>query len=225
MSALVKFSKLLDDRLVPEFCSDIGRGLTISGFVDKSNRLSEEDAEDFLRAWDTGLLSHKGRGLYIVGTTRVHEQFFWTGSKTASPRTFTLWMEPIISMGAIARLHLDHRWPASYLAAQSPDWAYDIIAIRADGATAIVGEVKKTRREVDDLFDLMMQFGANPDAALPASGKSRNAFKKVMSLRKFPAPLLWLIGTSRYEMVFHVRYSGALVSFDPAPQNALLFNG
>lgn len=225
MSARAEFDNLLKSRLIPEFCSDPDRRLNISGFAEKSNRLSEEDTEDFLRAWKAGLLFHQGRGQYIIGNAKVHEQFFWTGSKTAELRTFTLWMEPIISMGAIARLHLDYRWPISRLAAQSPDWAYDIIALGNGGPTAIVGEVKKTRAEVDDLFALMVQFGANPATPAPSSGKTRNAFKKILSLRKFPAPILWLIGPSRYELVFHVRYSGDLVSFEPASQNSLLFDG
>lgn len=69
------------------------------------------------------------------------------------------------------------------LAAQSSDFAYNVIAIASDGeGLAIAGEVKKARAEIDELFKLMVQFGANPRAPRPTTGKARNVCKKVLSL-------------------------------------------
>ena len=117
MSARAEFDELLAERLIPDFCSDARRRADASGFVAKSNNVTEDDAADFLRAWRAGLPVHKGRGQYIVGVGRVHEQFFSSGLKAVEQRSFTLWLEPIITMGSIARLHLDHGWPISRLAA------------------------------------------------------------------------------------------------------------
>jgi hypothetical protein len=117
MSARSEFDELLADRLIPDFCSDQIRRADASGFVAKSNLVTEEDAEDFLRGWHAGLPVHQGSGQYLVGVGRVHEQFFSSGRKAVEQRSFTLWVEPIVTMGAIARLHLDHGWPVSRLAA------------------------------------------------------------------------------------------------------------
>jgi len=207
MSARTQFDHLLANCLFPDFCSDPSRRAEASGFVAKSNCVTEIDAKDFLRAWNAGLPVHQGRGQYLVGAGRVREQFFWSGAKSAENRSFTLWLEPVISMGAIARLHLDHGWPVSHLAAQSNDWAFDIVALASDGVSqAIAGEVKKTCAEVDDLLERMVEFGANPLAPEPAPGKFRNAYKKVESLRNGRAAILWLIGPARYEKVIEVDY-------------------
>lgn len=134
-------------------------------------------------------------------------------------------MEPIITVGAIGRLHLKYGWPVARLAVQSPDWAYDIVALGTDGkSTTIAGEVKKTRAEVDDLIDLMAYFGSDPCTVEPTSGKYRNAFKKVVSLRKSRAPLLWLIGPARYEQVMTVEYrTDDVLDFELVEADALVF--
>ena len=207
MNARTEFDKLLADRLYPDFSSDPSRRAGALGFVAKSNCVTEVDARDFLRAWNAGLPVHQGRGQYLVGAGRVHEQFFWSGAKAAENRTFTLWLEPVLSMGAIARLHLDHGWPVAHLVAQSSDWAFDIVALAPDGTSqAIAGEVKKTRVEVDDLLDRMVAFGASPHAPEPGPGKLRNAYKKVESLRNWRPPILWLVGPAHYEKVIEVEY-------------------
>ena len=176
MSARTGFDQLLTTALVPEFCSDPSRLVQPSGFNDKSNRVSDEDAQDFLRLWNANLVLHQGRGLYLIGASKVREQFFWSGAKSEGPRTFTLWMEPVITVGAIARLHFDFGWPFTQLGAQSKDWAYDIVAVSSDmTGTIIAGEVKKSRKEIDDWVGLMLEFGSNPDAPVPLSGKRRNA--------------------------------------------------
>lgn len=226
MSPLDEFNALVIDRLVPEFCSDPSRCMQVLGFVPASNRTTEIDAADFLRAWNAGLCVHQGRGQYLVGQARVHEQFFWSGTKQAENRSFTLWMEPIITVAAIGRLHLDFLWPVASVGSQSKDWAFDIVAKKSDSSLCIVGEVKKSRVEVDDLIGLMVSFAGDPSAQLPGPGKMRNAFKKVASLRAYPADLLWIVGPDRYEFVFEVRQSeGGAIGFAPVSLDALRYVG
>ena len=70
----------------------------------------------------------------------------------------------------------------------------------------------------------MLEFGSNPYASVPLSGKRRNAFKKVASLRLSRAPILWLVGPARYERVFLVDYGeGDSITFTPASHDTLLF--
>lgn len=223
MSARSAFDELLFDTLIPAFCSDASRRMAIGGFVTKSNIVTETDAADFLRAWHAGLPVHQGRGQYLVGAGRVKEQFFNSGLKAETERTFHLANESIITMAAIARLHFDHGWPIDCLAAQSADWAYDI-AVNVAGRAIIAGEVKKTRKEIDDLIQLMKQYGANPAADAPASGKTRNAFKKVASLRKSGSPMVWLVGPDNYDHVFEVAYGeNGIMEFNPTTRCALAY--
>lgn len=219
------FDILLYETLLPEFCADQSRGMRASGFVRESNKVSLEDAQDFLKAWNAGLAVHNGRGQYKIGAGKVLEQFFWSGLKTIGNRKLSLWLEPIITLGAIGRLHFDYNWPIKCIASQSSDWAYDIISSTpVDSKIVIAGEVKKNRSEVDELFRLMKGFAEDPKALQPKKGKERNAYKKVISLRKLKAPILWLVGPERYELTFLVKHeeSGVIV-FDPAPNIALEF--
>lgn len=224
MNARSAFDLLLSHRLIPEFCSDPSRRMDPTGFIAASNTLMEEDATDFMRAWQAGLAAHQGRGHYYIANGRIKESFFWDGRRAPERRSFTLWLEPVITMGAVARMHLDHGWPIDFLTAQSEDWAFDIMASK-DGLTpSIAGEVKKTTSEVDKLFRLMVEYGANPHAHEPKPGPAQNAFRKMASLRKNGASTLWLVGPGRYELVFEAnRLKDGVIQLAPAPSERLSF--
>lgn len=208
LTALLEFERLLNCELVPEFCALPARGCTPAGYKEPNPPLSDFDAIHFLRGWKAGLMKSDGLGRYRARRNGSVEQFFWEGSKSASPRPFSLWLEPVITLGAMARLHLDFGWPAEDIAAQSIDYAFDVVAYRVGcDAETIAGEVKKTKRECDDLLSMMTKFGVQPNALEPVGGKSRNAYKKVAALRNRRAPIFWLIGPQGYSRVFDVRYS------------------
>lgn len=120
-------------------------------------------------------------------------------------------------MAALARLKLDHGWPADRIGTQSIDWAFDLVAFtQADGSEFIPGEVKKTRRELGDLIALMRTFGADPTLVDPPAGKQRNAWKKAVALRARRAPLFWAVGPDRAGGAYRVCYATA-GSFELAP--------
>ena len=84
--------------------------------------------------------------------------------------------------------------------------------------------MKKACREIDDLLELMIEFGTDPQAPEPIPGKARNAFKKIASLRRGHAPILWLVGPDRYEKVFNVNYSASgEVKLENASADTLVF--
>lgn len=202
------FETLLYDKLLPEFCSEPSRHLQVSSFRQESMRVSEADARYFLLAWRAGLIEHEGRGIYRAAMSSTGEQFFWEGPKAAKPRPFTLWLEPVITVAALARLHFDFGWPKDLIGCQSPDWAFDLVASLPDQFSEhIAGEVKRSSKEVDDLIAYMVGYGANPSATEPLeSGKQRNAFKKVVALRKRRAPIFWAVGPDGDSRAFRVRY-------------------
>jgi hypothetical protein len=39
----------------------------------------------------------------------------------------TLWVEPIITIGALSRLHFEFGWPAAMLGMQTDDYAFDFV--------------------------------------------------------------------------------------------------
>lgn len=224
MSARSEFDELLQRHLIPEFCSNPKQFFNASGFLNETNFVSERDATDFLRAWQAGLAVHKDGGRYSICEARVSEQFFWERGKAGPGRKFSLWMEPVITMGALARLHFDLGWPKYLLVSQPGNWAFDLATLSSNGKTVIAGEVKKTRKETGDLIKHMRALGETPDAAEPSSGPARKAFRKVSALRKNGAQLFWAVGPDGYEQVFGVNYDEApLIRLIPVKKESLRY--
>jgi hypothetical protein len=205
--ALRALERLLHERLIPEFCSDPRRSCNPRGFRNESFQVSEIDARYFLMGIEAGLIEHRGHGIYRTDISAAPEQFFWEGLRALDPRPFTLWIEPILTVGGLARLHFDYGWPKHLIGTQSSDWAFDLVAFAPEQSTeSIAGEVKKTAKEVQQLLDLMGTFGQHPTMTVPASGKARNAFKKVAALRARRCPIFWALGPDGLSEVRQVEY-------------------
>src|SRR5690349_9926108 len=101
------FEDRILNELLPIFCNDSSRGWGCDGFRNEWHKVSEVDAQDFLRGLDNGLVEHVGRGLYRAPKSLASEQFFWSGRKNTHPRLVTLWIEPIITVAVLSRLHFD----------------------------------------------------------------------------------------------------------------------
>ncbi|MEE9924010.1 MAG: hypothetical protein PBV01_11680 [Brucella anthropi] len=219
------FQGLLVETLIPQFCTGNAGGFLPSSFDQRSLRLSDIDMADFLRAWNGQLVTHLGSGKYRAARSGASEQFFWSGSKNASPRTFTLWIEPVITLGILARLHFDFGWPKEFIGTQSAgDWAFDVIVTKnPDGMDEYIAcEVKKSRKEIDALAEYMQHFARNPDTLPDEKSASKNAFKKVAALRKRKPPFLWLVGPDRYEQVVRLSYEdGGRITMEDIPLDAL----
>ena len=170
-------------------------------------------------------MTHVERGLYRALKSSAGEQFFWSGSKHAAPRPFTLWLEPIITVAALGRLHWDHYWPIDLIGTQSSDWAFDLVAYRRGSMNEyIAGEVKKSEIELERLIDLMKRLGRSPDAPVPKAGRERNAYKKVEALRSRKSPIFWAVGPAGYNHVFSVAYGAdSIVELIPAGVEELKF--
>lgn len=176
-------------------------------FRQDSVKVTEFDAGEFLEAWDLGMLHHQGGGIYGFREGGSREQFFWSGRTDERPRSFRLWVEPVIAVGAMARLHLTFGWPERLIRTQSVDGAFDVVATLSSGENEhIAAEVKKSAKEINDLISLMKAYGSDPRCPEPPSGKERNAFRKVTALRKRKAPIFCAIGPGGICDVFSVRY-------------------
>lgn len=208
MSALDAFKMRMAREFLEPFCNSPHRNLAAEGFVTSSmEKLDPRDAADFLSAVDEKLVSH-ANGFFTAPCSKAKEQIFWTGLKSKSPTRLTLWLEPIIAMAGLMRLHRDHGWPVSLLGMQSKTWAFDLVGYAENRKNEVLAcEIKKTVREVDVLIDFMRNQGSDPVEMLSnMKGGERNAFKKVLALRETRASTFWALGPGGFGRIFHVEY-------------------
>lgn len=205
-----EFDRLITHQLIPEFCENPKKPLAPESFRSETlSTVSEYDARYFLMAFEAGLIEHHGCGHYKAPLSAAHEQFFWEGSKAVQPQPFTLWVEPIITVAGLARLHFDHGWPKQLLGMESPSFAFDLVAMDPDTQTMFIAcEVKKTAKELGDLLAFMRELGLNPAADKPKTGRLLNAYMKVLGLRKHRPQLFWALGPNGLSEVFRPRYGG-----------------
>jgi hypothetical protein len=224
MSMIAEFNqRLVDEWLIP-FCTT--RGYSIDGYDNRGiAKIFESDACDFLQSIDHGLVTHLG-GVFTAPRSRAKEQIFWEGAKKEVPRKITLWLEPIITIGALRRLQRDFGWSGDLLGLQSANWAFDLVAYHPfkTNTEYLMCEVKKSTREIDSLIRLM-QTHLNSSSEIEGSlkGAERNAFKKVLSLRASRSHVFWALGPNGYEYVFKIiREPGNSVRLELSTDTALL---
>lgn len=227
-ASLKPFIDILDNTLIPNFCQRQTNTFFPSDFKRSSIKVANSDALDFKRAWTAGLIKHIGSGKYRAAKGG-NEGFFSSGPKAVVPRTFSLSIEPIITIGMLARLHFDYGWPAHLIGAQSSDWAFDAITHMTDESENehIACEVKTTAKQVDTLITLMKVFAEQPEITIEGlKAVEENAFKKAFALRKRRAPLFWAAGPNRYEKVFKMSYQeSGVFHFEPTTISDLAYPG
>lgn len=203
-----EFDDLIINDLLAEFCNHPDRRYGIAGFKDNLSEVDDLDAADFVRGMNAGLVKLDGKEkLYRAPRSHAGEQFFWTHGRNEVPRKLTLWIEPIITIATLSRLHFDLNWPVDLLGTQSIDYAFDVTAyLQPDFIREhIACEVKKTVREMESLVEHMRDLGASPLPDIIPSRK--NARKKVEALRSRRAPILWVVGPGGRSAVFNLSYS------------------
>jgi hypothetical protein len=221
--------RILGD-LLPTFCNHPRRGWGCEGFKEDWKNVSEKDAADFLLALDAGLIEHdKERGLYRAPKSLAGEQFFWSGKKSILPRPVTLWVEPIITVAVLARLHFKWGWPKELIGTQSRHWEFDITAYRASDLNNeyVACEVKKTVAELDQLVEFMQRFSIDRDAGdTLKSSREKNAFRKLEGLQARHASIFWAVGPNGANKIFRMTYADeGEVIFKSASDDALTYAG
>lgn len=177
-----------------------------------------------MRALDDGLVVESD-GDFVAPRSAAKEMIFWEGSKKENPRPITLWIEPIITIGALARLSDEFGWPASHLGAQSKTWEFDLVCYRGTSEKEyIVCEVKKASKEIEKLLHFMQYYSVKEAEAIePENATERNAYRKVQGIRKTWPILFWALGPNNDSYVFKIiRNDGSeIFSLLPVPEDAL----
>lgn len=227
-SAIDAFKQRIVDHLLPEFCTHKSRGWDVSGFKQDWSRVSEADASDFLKGLDSGLIRHVGRGQYCAAICGAKEQFFWSGSKKKTPRPIYLWMEPIITVAALTRLHFEYGWPRNLIGSQSKDYAFDVAAVTSIDSSNehIACEVKKTELEIQRLVTMMQDLAArNVTSESDLTKHQINAYRKLNALRERKAPVFWALGPNRTGQIFQMSYENGEAHFHSCGTEALAHIG
>ena len=219
---LAEFRRRMHAEWLPAFCD--AKKLDQRGFVDESfKKLDPLDASLFMRALDGRLANPEG-AFFLAARSRAREQIFWEGRKSKMPRPITLWLEPIITIGMLARLHFEQGWPAESLGAQSEDWAFDFVCYGANESAVVAGEVKKTVKELKAMLTFMGQFAAAPESPEPRRPAEKNAFRKVRALRVLRPSRFCAVGPGRHVQVFGVDIdSKGRFALDPMTEAHLSF--
>ncbi|MEI6703028.1 MAG: hypothetical protein WCL71_05760 [Deltaproteobacteria bacterium] len=210
--ALIEFSRRIADEWLPIYCNDPKRieHHAVEGFKWESVKVSAMDAYDFMCALDHKIVIDTGGGRFRMPQSKANEYMFTHGSNAISPRPLTLWLEPVITIGVMARLHMYYGWPISCLGMQSEDWAFDFVVFKPHDLVKehIAGEVKKTEKELDTFIANLHRSCVEGDIDIKTLSAARiNAHKKWLGLRRSNAPLFWALGPNGYGHIFKVDYS------------------
>lgn len=221
------FTQRLYTDWLPSFCNATHRNYSLQGFKDTSiTNLNEFDAGWFIKAVDSCLVS-ESNGFFSAPQSKAKEQIFWEGRKAINPRPITLWIEPIITIGALARLNEEFKWPTENLGAQSKTWAFDLVCYDHTYRNEhIVCEVKKNTQEIIDLlYFMLLHCLKNPLNTEPANPKERNAYRKIQGIRRTWPSIFWAVGPRGESHVFHIRRDGHSQRFylDQVNENSLIY--
>jgi hypothetical protein len=190
-------------RILANFCnSPLRRGTDYLFDSASFDRVTERDAQWFVRAIDGGILSEVD-GDFLAKQSSAKERIFWHGLKSVTPRRLTLSIEAIIGIGAIGRLQYEHGWPTELLGLQPKKWAFDLATRERDGgAPVIVGEVKINPAEVDRMCDYFgRKLGDNPSLA---KGGNVNWNRKIDWLESQDAKVVWAIGPNGHDRIYRI---------------------
>lgn len=205
---------------LPSFCDARANDFREEGFNEKSlDRLTGFDAYWFMKAVDRELVVENG-GFFTSPRSAAKEQIFWSGRNGTDCRDLYLWAEPIITLGAVARLVEEFQWPVDLVGTQSRyPWPFDLICYSVNSDEYwIACEVKKSACEIDKLIQLMNGYSqVDPNAEEPTRSVEKNAFRKVAGIRESWPEFFWALGPDGVSQVFKIEQLQCPGLFDMRP--------
>lgn len=209
MGVQQEFWHRLTEDWLPAYCHDPARRYDPAGFRTVAKQVTNIDARDFLRAVDHNVVTVDSGGRFRMPRSSVNEVIFWEHPAKITPRPISLWIEPIVTIAAVARLHLDYGWPRECLGMQSINWEFDVTAFAPSDPMNehIAGEAKATSKELDKFLAYLEQCCAAGEHKCDEEKPARkNAHKKWLGLKRCRAPIFWAIGPGGDSRVFDVSF-------------------
>lgn len=227
MSFKNEFYRRLISEWVISDCNIRGDDVQPEGFDDTNfQHVSEFDARWFLEALDAGHMMET-QSVFHTSGHEVNLRIFSHLQRGPTIRKTTLSLEPIINVGAVARLIDQYGWPSSQLGQSPFPYPFDLICFyKGRKHELIVCEVKKSHKEVDILMNWMRKFSAiAPLEVIPTNGAAKNAYKKVVGLRKTRPEFFWVLGPEGIGRTYRIarQHDGVLFQFESMPERVLAY--
>jgi len=222
METLQRFSHRVCTEWLIAYCEDDKRNYNPLGFNEASIRVAEADARDCMLAIDHRVVIDTRGGRYRANMSTAQEVLFWEGHKTKPIRPITLWLEPVITFAALARLHLLHGWPKEQLGMQPNGWAFDLAAheTSVEQRPRILGEVKKSSAELKRLRDELLKLSSGA----ATTEVSANSAKKWQALLATKPDTVWLLGPNEESYVYAPSYASAGCALQEVNLSALAYS-
>lgn len=174
-----------------------------------AERFHETDAALFNRGLRQGLLRIDSKGYLHSADPRQTTAWMVEGGDRAWP----CW-EYLPHGAAYVELITVLGFPVTTVRFETPgrehDLDLDLAVVHGDGLVSIVGEAKKTRRELDQLVAAMQQhLAAECGPPVGVSGMAKAAWKLTHRLWATRADWLWLVGPSE-RRTFAVAYGDSI---------------
>lgn len=220
------YRRLISEWVISD-CNVRGDDVQPQGFVDSNFRdLSEFDAHWFLVALEANHMTETLSVFHTIGHG-VKLRIFSHGTSWEALRKTTLSLEPIICVGAVARLIDQYGWPASQLGQCAFPWPFDLVCFDRDRKKELVNcEVKKSHNEVAALMNWMRYFAAiAPLEVTPTNSIKKNAYKKIVGLRKSRPAYFWVLGPEGIGNTYRLVWDrdDTLFQFAPVPERVLAY--
>lgn len=185
------------------------------------DKLADIDVQNFFRSIEVGGIRDCGDGHLALARDGCRLRMFDHGLKGGARQTAKVSVEPILSIGVVARLVEMFGWPAQAIGTQMDKGAFDL-SIYAGSSTvpAVQCEIKVRASEVDAMADYFLSV---LNAGKPLEERHKNWNRKLNSIAVQPPKLVWLLAPGQHERVFRLDAPGSTLRFFEVPATQLRF--
>jgi len=174
-------------------------------------KIPETDIHWFFRVLDLGILRELPNGDFHSPRPGAAERLYSHGDSSKCPVPVGISIEPVISLGAMARLIETFGWPSECLGVQAGSWGFDLTCYAPGSEKVILQcEVKTKERDIERMcayFEARLNGANEAGQASPTQRKNWDA--KLAELASTGAQLLWALGPGGFERVYRVVTHGA----------------
>jgi hypothetical protein len=165
------------------------------------HKLADVDVRNFFRSIKVGGIRDCEDGYLALARPGCRLRMFDHGLRGAK-QTAKVSVEPILSIGVVARLVETFGWPAQAIGTQMDKGAFDLsIYSGFSSVPAVQCEIKVRATEVDAMAAYFLSV---LNSAKPPEERHKNWNRKLGSIVAQPPKLVWLLAPGQYERVFRV---------------------